>query len=296
MKMNHFGFLSVLSIVSALLFSSLLISGCDMQEIQSVWRDREVIINGRDEGLEWEKAKYFFEEKKVTLGLLNDEDYMYIRISSRDRSVQTNFMTTGFTLWIDPYCKKDKSFGLQFPVGIRSAMRNINSELTSEQDFNPEDLQKILDNSLNEIEIIGPGKKEISKMLLIRTGQIGINLEMNVTNGNMVYELKIPLLRNESNPYGIGTEKTDTIGIGLVAGNVEDEQMRNRIRRDDDGGMIGNGGSMGGVENGGGNSDDMSMAQRGLPGGARGGRVGMPSSGRTLDTLDMWLKIHLAKK
>ena len=110
----------------------------------------------------------------------------------------------------------------------------------------------------------------------------------------MVYELKIPFLRNESSPFGIGTEKTDSIAIGMINGSVSAEQMENRILREGGDGMVGRGGSMDGVENGVGNG--MDIAQRGLPGGSRGGRVGMPDSGRNPESLEMWLKIHLAKK
>ncbi|MFC1650053.1 hypothetical protein ACFL2X_00635 [Candidatus Latescibacterota bacterium] len=296
MKVNRFGFLSVFSIVSVIMFASLFLSGCNMQEVESTWCDRTVIINGKDEDIEWENAKYFFEDKKITLGLLNDEDYLYVRISSRDRAMQRNFMATGFTLWFDPLCKRDKSFGIQFPIGIRSTLQTVGGEMAPGQNADPEQLQKILDDSLKELEIIGPENKEIRKMFVSRIGEVGINLKMDVSKGNMVYELKIPLLRNESNPFGIGTEKTETISIGMIGGNINAEQMRNRIRRDSGDGMVGRGGSMGGVENGVGKRDGMDMGQRGLPGGARGGRVGMPGSGQTSDSIEMWIKIHLAQK
>lgn len=297
MRVNRFGILPVLPIVTVIIIASALFSGCNMREIESTWCDREIIINGKDEGVEWENAKYFFEDKNVTLGLLNDEDYMYIRISSHDRNIQNNFMVMGFSLWIDPYSKRDKSFCIQFPIGVTKAMEKMGSEMTPGQSADTNKLKRMLENSLREIEIIGPEKKESRRMFVSRLSEIGINLKMDVSKENMVYELKIPLLRNESNPFGIGTEKTETIAIGLISGNANTGQMRNRIRRNNGDGMVGRGGSMGGIETSGTeNAGSMGMSQRGLPGGARGGRVGMPSSGQTSESLDMWLKIHLAKK
>jgi hypothetical protein len=296
MKVNRFCFLSVVSITSTILSASLLLSGCNMSEIQSTFRDREVIINGKDEGSEWEGAKYFFEARKVTLGLLNDEEYLYIRLSSRDRAVQRYFMAQGFTLWFDPLSKRAKSFGIQFPVGIWRIMSSMGSEMQPGQNADSEKLQKILDDSLKEFEIIGPNKKEFRTMLVSRAGEVGISIKMDVTKGNMVYELKMPLMRTDTNPLGIFEETTETIAIGMITGNMESEQMKNRITRNDDDGMVGRGGSMRGVEDGLGSDDGMDMRRGGLPGGARGGRIGMPSSGRAPESLDMWLKVHLAKK
>ena len=93
---NNSLFLSFIIIFSAIIFAA-----CGMRELESTWRDREITIDGIDEGTEWENARYFFDKEKVTIGLLNDENNMYVRISSRDLNMQRQLMALGFIVWFD---------------------------------------------------------------------------------------------------------------------------------------------------------------------------------------------------
>ncbi len=293
----HISRSGTISAIFALLFLTLyLFSGCAMPEIQSTWRDREIIINGKDEDTEWEGAKYFFNDKNVTLGILNDRDYLYLRLSTRDRAVQQNLMVRGFTLWFDPSGGQNKSFGIQFPIGIWMDMASIGSRLEPGQKPDTSQLKKILDESLNMFEIIGPEDKELNSQLVAHAGELGIRLHLDVVKDNMVYELRMPLMRTETEPFGICTERTEAIAIGLVNSNIEAEQLNNRLNRFEGDGMVGRRISMSDNASGTVVNDDRDILQQELPGGARGGRVGMPSSGKSLEDIDFWLKVLLAQE
>lgn len=62
-------FKSIALVSSFIMFlACLLPAGCGMWELSGTWRDRDVTIDGRDEEAEWENARYFFGEKKITVG------------------------------------------------------------------------------------------------------------------------------------------------------------------------------------------------------------------------------------
>ncbi len=77
----------------AFLFSCFVVimAGCNDTELQSTWRDREIVIDGSD--AEWQGNSYLFQKTKTTLGMCNDEHYMYLCLVVSDR--QTERQMTG---------------------------------------------------------------------------------------------------------------------------------------------------------------------------------------------------------
>lgn len=262
-----------------ILFSAILIVGCGMDEVESTWRDRAVTIDGIDNGIEWENSIYYFGEQKVAIGILNDESDLYIRLSSRDRNIQRQIVALGFTVWFDAKGGKKKTLGIHFPIGMQSSgiqvMRGVGR---IERNEDTDQLQKMLEESQKEIEVFGPGKKESCTLFVADAKELGINSKINFSKGNLVYELQIPLVRSESKPFGIGSEVSQTIGIGLETGEINVEQMRNQ--------MGGRGGGMGGIGGRGG----------GGSGGMRGGRgrTGRRGGRQMTESIELWLKTELA--
>ena len=74
------------------------ISACEKQtEITSRWCDQEIDFNGPDE--QWGPATIYAEKQKASLTVLNDNDYIYLRLYTRDRGVQGPVLMSGFTVW-----------------------------------------------------------------------------------------------------------------------------------------------------------------------------------------------------
>ena len=286
-----------LILLSIVIITAFITAGCGEFLAKSTWRDREVIIDGIDEGEEWNDARYFFEKEKVTVGLINDKTDMYVCLSTNDRKIQRQFLIRGFTVWFNPQGGKKKTLGIHFPVGMqgggmqggmpggdRQAGDNLMTPGKSGSDRGDEDaqLQKMLVESQKEIEIFGPGKDEKIKMSVEEAEENGIKVRIGYSSKeNLVYELKVPLLRNVSRPYFIGTESVKVVGIGLESGKMDTSQMGKRS-----GGMGGrDGGGMGGGMGGG---------HGGMGGGRGGGRGGMRQ--QTTEPIEIWLKTELAQQ
>ncbi len=293
-SMRTFKSIALVSSCSTFL-ACLLLAGCGMWELSSTWRDRVITIDGRDEGAEWENACYFFDEKKITIGVMNDENDLYLRLSTRDRMLQRQFVVRGLIVWFDQKESKKRTFGITIPPRMRGMeMEMTRSGGTREREENPDQFPLLLESGLKEIEIIGPGKNERLTLSCIDVREWGLDIMLDCVNNNLVYEVKIPLARSELHPYGITTEETDIIGIGIEMGKMDSEKMMSRRNgRGDPGGRSGggpggrNGGDLGGM-GGRGGSGGMGGGRR--PGGMGGQRPGM------MQQLELWMKVQLARE
>jgi uncharacterized membrane protein YgcG len=283
---------SVFSIIALIV----IIIGCGGREIMSRLYDRPIIIDGVDTGDEWENARNYFEKEKVTVGIVNKPDTVYVRLSTRDRQIQRNLLAMGLTVWFDERGGRNKTIGIHFPIGMQGGGRsmmgrntpNNRSDTPTAGGNNQEQLKKLLDSSQMEVELIGPGKNERSTVSIIDSQQYGIQCRIGDTQGNLVYELQIPLKRTESCHYGIARNEVSAIGLGLETGKMDFEKMRQQGgERGRSGGMRPGGGIGGGVGGGAGRG--------GGRGGGTGGGMG-PGRQRMMESLELWLKVRLASE
>ncbi|MBN1293284.1 MAG: hypothetical protein JXB48_15705 [Candidatus Latescibacteria bacterium] len=305
------------SVLFSIILLAVLTAGCRMHSVESTWRDREVTIDGLDGGEEWQNARYSFDKQNVSVGLLNDETDLYIRLAIRDRNLQKQLMTAGLTVWFDAKGGDKKSIGIQFPLRMQDGgmfggnMRSggmseggrqggdrpeggIDRKPSGEQGdgSNEQDRSNMMLEAIQrEIKILGPGKNESKTVSKTDAQKMGIDCRIDNPKGNMVYELKIPLIRTESKPYGIGTELPKTVGIGLETGKINMSKMQGR-KDEQRGRMGGSGSGMGGM---GGGRGGMGGGPGGGMGGGRGGMGGGRSNLMT-EPLELWMKTKLATK
>ena len=247
---------------------AILLAGCGKLELNSHWRSRLVIIDGLNS--EWEGAGTYLEDENAFIGLVNDEEYMYVCLASTNREIQTQMMRRGFTLWFDPDGGKKRLFGIRFPLGMQEMgvpMRGRGSERDLEE------LRQSFEESMAELEILGPGKDECRRLQVADAE--GIFVKVRTLRGGFVYELKVPLAQSEQHPFAIGAEAGNTIGLGLETREINRDMFRERVG----GGMRGGGGLRGG---------------RGGRGGSRGS--GMPRGGTRPEmpkSLKIWATVQL---
>ncbi len=301
--------------IAVITLLSLLFFGCGVLELGSKWRDRAVVIDGVDSGAEWENARNYLDKKKVTVGLMNDENTLFIRLSTRDRAIQRQLMAQGFTIWFDDRADNKKNLGIHFPAGM-AAMRSgamsggksgpqgggppeggPDGEETSPDDpqsdgddqKRPNAANAMLDAMRKELEIIGPDKDQREKVTVGDAEKLGIKCRIGMADGNLVCEAHYPLHRTESNHYGIMRKETPVIRIGFETGKMDGSQMRNAPGG---GGMGGGRGGMGGGMRGG-----MGGGRAGMGGGMGPGGMGRGMGGQAASqSLELWIQVHLAAK
>jgi hypothetical protein len=211
-----------LATVALLAFSAGLI-GCGMKELYSAWHDRPATVNGADEWLEWNRALHWLPGEEVTVGLLNDDRMLYLRLSTRNKAIQRQVLTAGLTVWFDETGGRNEAYGIRFPLPNRGMEPGVERRPSMERDGEapmdpsdgPDPFRKV---SQGDMEITRPGKNEYSVILAGNSAPNGIRCRIRNVQGSLVYELRVPLIRDETSPLGIAAHKPKTIGIGLMAG------------------------------------------------------------------------------
>lgn len=269
--------------------------GCGDTELSSLWRDRDIVIDGKTD--DWLDALYFFEDENVSLGFFNDSDYLYICFLAEDYDIQRQVVMQGFTLWLDPSGGKEKTFGIKFPLGMMALRRGrMPAEMGEERQDrerleemqrekpDPEGIREAFDQSLDELEILGPGKDDRKRMSVEEVEGLKINVRNK--SGLLTYELQIPLQTSGENSYAVGTSAGALIGVGLEIPKPDMDEMRDKMKGGRGGGMPPGGGKPGGMPPDGGRPGGMVGGMR-MPGGRQ---FRMP------DGLKIWAKLQLASK
>lgn len=235
--------------------------GCGTFELSSNWRDREITVDGKSD--DWMGEMIYFEEENISVGLLNDESFMYICMIAENPFVLNRVMRQGLTIWFDPDGGKEKAFGIKFPIGMqgrqgqRAPQRTRGEERIRGEEQDQERLQRAFRRSMAELEILGPGKDEKKRIAVEEA--TGIDIYLEATSGLFVYELKVPLLHGEQQPYAVGAEAGSSVSIGLETPKIDRDAMRERM-----GGRSGMGGRGGmGGRSGMGGRGGMGMGGRG---------------------------------
>ena len=235
-------------------------SGCAMQDLSSKWRDHAVQIDGRD--TEWkEVATYYDNDSHVVMGFINDENNLYVRFSSSDRNVQSNLLRRGCTVWFNTEGGKDKTFGIHFPIGIKGRAQGMARQ--GNERPTKDIIEETLKDSQELVEIIGPGQDQRSILNMTDAQKIGVEVQIDIQKGFLVYELKVPFDRMTNKPNSIGVDLLKTISVGFET----EKSKRTATKRD-----------------------------RGQGRGGRGDHSDGRRGGQQPESLEIWIKVNLSDK
>ena len=267
--------------VSVLLLLAAAVTGCGLEELYSTWCDRRVTVDGIDGGTEWDGALHLLAKQEITVGLLNDEKRLYLRLSTRSQAVQRQIMTAGLTVWFDERGGSQRLLGIHYPLPSQNRRPDFERRPESRKEGakrtdRPEGIEPLREMRPGEIEITYAEKNEHSTISADPPSAHGVQCRIGEAGGLLVYELRVPLIRDGDSPYGIASQRPKAIGIGLETG--QEEQPRGEMG----GGGRGPGGGGRGPTGGG-----MGAPPQGPPGG-----MGKPESAKPLAK---WLKVHLAE-
>jgi len=172
---------------------------------------------------------------------MNDDDAVYLRLSSRDTAVQRTVLTGGLTIWFDESGGQDKAFGVHYPMGISASdtmqvpalpvappggvMRRGGRGGAIETEAIEHAINGMLAVAGNNLEIIsaGPDSARISNSEALG---YGIEHAIAYSAGNLVYELRVPLHRVNGNRFGItGNGKINSFALGFETGQVPERKL-----------------------------------------------------------------------
>ncbi|MBF8295058.1 MAG: hypothetical protein HW389_1603 [Bacteroidetes bacterium] len=250
---------TLLSVI--VLLAVVTLSGCSSTlELTSRWTNHELKVDGT--GTEWKDATTLIPGPQVLVGIKNDRENLYVCLKTSNRITQVQMLALGTTVWIDTEGKKNKTFGIQFPVSGLLQGRRFPSQQNSQE------LQRLIDAAQRQFEILGPGKDEHRRVA--DKQEKGLDVHLGFADGTLTYELKVPLHKTSEHAYAIGADPSKPLTIGLETGDYSDA-MRAQLSG--------------------------SSRPAGGSGGGRGGRGGGQSPGGmgsdAPEPLKHWLIVHL---
>lgn len=256
-------------------------AACQSLQLESVRRGSEIQIDGKSD--DWVGRMMFLDNPNMSLGIQNDENFIYICIIAEDPSIRNRINMSGMILWFDPAGGKKKTFGINFPIGRQDAQMNPREKMNPEEERDPARMRQQFQAALNELEILQGGQKEPLRISVDNLK--GIEVSLNSASGLLIYEAKVPLLNSQDYPFSIGSQDGSLIGVGLEVPKMDMNQ-----RPGDMGGRGGMGGGMGGRGGTGGG-----MGGRGGMGGGMGGPggTGRPMA-NTQQAIKIWAAVQLA--
>lgn len=244
------------------LLASIALWGCSSTvELASAWKTGEINVDGNDN--DWSNATTYVKSAAVSIGAKNDNEYLYLCLIATPQMQRQIFMQ-GLTVWFDAEGSQNKAFGIHFPLGMRGRGRPISRDGNRD----PEDMRAQMEQARRELEILGPGKDERQRVLLLQLQDL--TLRFGSSQDLLVYELKVPLRRSAKHPYAIGVESGQFVGVGFEVGDTRGERLAG-------------GPPAGSPESGG-------------RGRTRGGSApqNIPVRGDREDVLRMWAKVQLS--
>lgn len=238
-------------------------------ELTSIPVKNKILIDGN--ASDWAANLKYLSDEKVALGVTNDNNYLYLCLTTTDMSKVMPMFVGGFTVWVENEDNDVNKIGIKYPLN------NIVSE--SRIMLNPGEFRKrgrdmIISKMINKQDEIRILNKDDFPVTVISTSDSSsLTARLGFNNGQFVYELRLPLKLDEQNKYGINAVPGNKL---LVKFETEKPERGNFNSRNDEGRMR-SPGSMGG-----------------FPGGERRERMGSEDSERmSFEPIDFAVEVTL---
>ncbi len=205
------------------------LNGCVDTVIHSAWKDHEIVVDGKDN--DW-PPEAMIKEKNVAFGICNDNENLYMCLSITDKITKAQLMglfKQDFCVWIDTATgmeyKRFRNFGIRF--SNNSAF--MDEDLISKTRYlQVQSFQVIADEMMSHLTI------QVMQNLcpvasLVEAKGIDSAISVSKNGRQLIYELKIPLLKNAEHPYAIGAVAGKPLYIGLETSPINVDMIQKQL-------------------------------------------------------------------
>jgi len=198
--------------------------------VESKWTAQPPKIDGFDE--DWSEVVLTSEKKvKVDYAVRNDAQNMYVLFIFKDPKFLSTINATGITLYYNTQGKKKKDHAFHFikkqvgPDELITYLEKQGDVLTEQQ------IQSIKAKPAYIVymaEWVGKKGKKASEATQI-PGTWRAAFKINKKGNEVIYEFRVPLVKSETSPGGIGVEPGQNLKIGFEWGGMTKE-LRDRLK------------------------------------------------------------------
>ncbi len=263
--------------VAALLLVSCTTMACKEEvTAPSTWAQGPIAADGSED--DWAGLLTEFEQYDLSLGLLNDDEFLYVSLVS-DGVVAQQVMAAGLTVWLEPAERRGGKYGIRYPTppdvaNLGTARVAVSGGQTGRGPGGPGTPSSA---RLRQVDLLGPGDLGERRLPLPVGGGLEVAVQRN--GPTLVYELRVPLARDVNHRMGLGVIPGETIRVGFETVNLRD-LLGGGPRFPGRPGNFGGGGGPGGGGSGG--------LGRTFGGGRGGGRA------ERADPLELWATVELS--
>jgi len=201
---------AALSLLFLLMLAALAAGCASTIQLPSRWSDQPLRV-GADPA-KWSDSTIFVEKDGIQVGVINDDEFLYVCVMSSKPNLGRQVMFRGMTVWFDPNGGEKKTLGLRFPIGMggRDIMTRPEAE---ERDQRGNRVEAMGRQALNEFEYLGPTDMDLQRVSRLQ-GQ-GVEMHLTTTPERFVYQLRVPLAYSSAHPYSVESRPGASIGVGF---------------------------------------------------------------------------------
>ncbi|MBL1215653.1 MAG: hypothetical protein HND52_19965 [Ignavibacteriae bacterium] len=224
---------------------SLVIISCGTEAVKSRWADD---LNEAD----WRKSLKYFEDEKISIAAINNDKEIQIFIASAERARIMQFLSQGFTAWIQKESDNNDMLGIKYPV--KKLGNDPQKFMVEHRDANaePRDLIVKMINQQNEFLLVNENDFPLGAYPL--KNELGIEPTLQFKMSQLVYSIRIPLNNNDPDSFEINYLPGEIMNINF---EIEVPERDNVGRGSRGNGMRGGGRAAGGRMGGGDRSGTM---------------------------------------
>ena len=198
--------------------TALLFSGCGPQTIISNWNDDNITIDGRQD--DWLDKLDYLEDEKVSAGAFNDDEYIYLCLTSNDITNIQQILDPGITIMFISDRPGVRPRGIRYPlpsrdIGLKSTM-DLRME-SYQQDYLKNFVRDIQENQ-KEFQIINDDNYTLYTYPL--NNGSGIKIKLGENMDELVYETAVPIADNENAEFRLEVYPGDEIRIEISSNEI----------------------------------------------------------------------------
>ncbi len=209
------------------------------KEFTSSFKKDEIQIDGSR--ADWQDKLVADEDESISVGFINDEQNLYLCLTTKNRMRMMQILRDGFTVWIKSPTNSKKTIGIKYPIADNSEVRGQRqfdgSPMTNDK------FDKIFTEMISkQTEILIVNKDLFPLTALPLINKEGLEIKLGFHNDELIYEMKIALKDFCKGEYCVDANLGDQIEMTL-------QTEKNEMGRGGKRGM-GPGGGMGGQRGG----------------------------------------------
>ena len=188
---------------------------------RSVWAAKAMAIDGL--ASDWAEDSLAVHEKtKAAIAFRNDADDLYILLAFRDPKFPSTLERSGVKVFFDTQGKNNKDRGIKFTKLMLTSDQLVARRQSQGRTLSDEQIAAIKTKPFHTLFLYDIlNRKDRELMAAAKPARLP---DFNAVKAGDVwtFEIKIPLARNENQPFGAGVEPGGNVNIGIEWGGRTD--------------------------------------------------------------------------